>query len=204
MSTPKIITVACAKGGATKTTTSMLIAGSLARRGEKVVVLDTDNTGGATKWADYVEDGGGSLGFSVVPTPRPRVNRERISRLYEGWVIIDTPPSDTATIQAAINAADVTIVPTQPATADLTLAGETYDSSPNAVVLLVRVKPRTTLARDAIAELDGARVNRFETVVTEREGIKRLYGTTQIDNKEYGSVTQELIDYVASLGKDGE
>ena len=42
-----LVAVADIKGGVGKTTTAMLIAGCLARRGEHVTVLDADNTGGA-------------------------------------------------------------------------------------------------------------------------------------------------------------
>ena len=49
-----LVAVADIKGGVGKTTTAMLIAGCLARRGEHVTVLDADNTGGATLWDEYV------------------------------------------------------------------------------------------------------------------------------------------------------
>ena len=39
-----LVAVADIKGGVGKTTTAMLIAGCLARRGEHVTVLDADNT----------------------------------------------------------------------------------------------------------------------------------------------------------------
>ena len=57
----RVVTVACAKGGVMKTTTSMQLAGHLARRMRhddepvNVVVLDSDNTGGATRWATMTQ-----------------------------------------------------------------------------------------------------------------------------------------------------
>lgn len=198
-----IITVACAKGGCTKTTTSMMLAGLLARRGHQTAVLDADNTGGATKWAMYVLENGEQLPFPVTAVNRVTLDRKLIERQYpDHWVFIDTPPSDTGTIQKAIDAADLTIIPTQPSIVDLRLAGETYEATPNAVVLLARVKPNTILTRDALAELDGAQIARFETVISEREEMKRIYGTTRVDLKEYSSVAQELIDLMAQIGKE--
>lgn len=51
---PTIITIAIIKGGSGKTTTSMALAEGLAMRGKTVTVLDSDNTGGATLWQEYV------------------------------------------------------------------------------------------------------------------------------------------------------
>lgn len=118
---------------------------------------------------------------------------------YSGWVIIDTPPSDAGVVQAAINAGDVVIIPCQPSVSDLTHAGRTYAAARNGIVLLTRVKPRTKLARNSISELDEEGIARFETVITEREAVKNMYGTTEIDNKEYSSVVQELIDYLSEI-----
>ena len=207
-----IITVAIIKGGSGKTTTSMALAELLHKRGEQVTVLDSDNTGGATMWEMYVEQENRrrrqdnpdaepyTLGFPVVQTNEAILNNpEHIREKYSGWVIIDTPPSDAGVVQAAINAGDVVIIPCQPSVSDLTHAGRTYAAARNGIVLLTRVKPRTKLARNSISELDEEGIARFETVITEREAVKNMYGTTEIDNKEYSSVVQELIDYLSEI-----
>lgn len=208
---PTIITSAIIKGGSAKTTTSMAIAALLARRGQRVIVLDSDNTGGATLWEDYVQQENErrhdknpdakpyELGFEVIPVNEAILNNpQRLRAKYADydWIIIDTPPSDAGVMQAAINAADVTIIPCQPSVSDLTHAGKTFAACRNGIVLLTRVKARTKLAKDAIAELDAEGVPRFETVISEREAIKKLYGTNDVDNAEYASVVQELIDYL--------
>jgi chromosome partitioning protein len=54
--TAKIITVANQKGGSGKTTVSMQVAGTLARRGNKVLVVDADPQGTATRWAASADD----------------------------------------------------------------------------------------------------------------------------------------------------
>lgn len=197
----------------------MSLAGLLARRGETVTVLDSDNTGGATMWEQYValederlrdeDEAAGkphkpyTLGFDVVQTNEAVLNSpELLRRRYSGWVIIDTPPSDAGVVQAAIRAADVVVIPCQPSISDLTHAGKTYAATPNGIVLLTRVKPRTILAQNAIAQLDEEGIARFETYISEREAIKNLYGTNAVDNKEYSSVLQELLDYVHDNGKE--
>ena len=102
-----LVAVADIKGGVGKTTTAMLIAGCLARRGEHVTVLDADNTGGATLWDEYVrieddrrrkeDEANGTphkpykLGFDVIQTNDVILGMpDRIRERYKGWVIIDT------------------------------------------------------------------------------------------------------------------
>lgn len=194
-----IITVACAKGGCTKTTTSMQLAGILARWGYNTAVLDADNTGGATKWAMSAMETE-PLAFPVSPVNRATLNRSLIQAQHpDSWVFIDTPPSDTGIIQQAVDCADATIIPAQPSVMDLRLAGETYQVTPNAVVLLVRVKRNTILTNSTISQLDEQRIARFETTVSEREAVKRLAGTNQLDMLEYSSVAQELIELMRTL-----
>lgn len=218
--TTHIIPIACAKGGVTKTTTAMLLAASLHKRGLPVVVLDTDNTGGATKWEETVYEQNqtarrqaqntgqtihaANLGFEVTPANQATMNRRRLQEKYpDTWIIIDTPPSDTGTIQKAIDIGDVTIIPTQTSAADLRLAGETYAAAPRSIILLTRVKAHTRLAKQAIKELDDAHITRFETLIPERESIRAAYGTATTD-PQYASVAQELIDYIGQLEQEQE
>ena len=139
----------------------------------------------------------------LFPVNQVMLNRDWIERHYAGWwVIIDTPPSDTAVIQKAIDCADVTIIPTQPSGMDLMLAGETYAATPNSIVLVGRVKPRTKLTRETLQELDDNEITRFDTVVSEREEIKRIVGTDKVDMKEYSGVTDELLDVFTQLEEE--
>ena len=54
--TANIIAVANQKGGAGKTTVSMNLAGTLARRGHRVLVADADPQGTAQYWASMADD----------------------------------------------------------------------------------------------------------------------------------------------------
>lgn len=196
-----IIAVGCAKGGVAKTTTAMQLAGLLTRWGRHAVVLDADNTGGATKWAMTAMDNSDSLEFPVSPVNQVTLNRELIQRQYpDTWVIIDTPPSDTGVIQLAFNAADVIIIPTQPSMMDLRLAAETYravsSDSRTAIVLVTRAKLNTRLTNETKEQLDGLEVTRFETVIRDREAVKGMAGTSQLDMEDYSSVAHELIEFV--------
>ena len=56
MRQPKIIALVNQKGGPGKTTITMHLAGTLARRGFKVLVVDADPQGTATRWAASAPD----------------------------------------------------------------------------------------------------------------------------------------------------
>lgn len=216
----KVIAIADVKGGVGKTTTTMNIAALLARRGYPVTVLDSDNTGGATLWLKYVIAQNKQLqaeaakkgetvpeyklNFNVVPANLPQLDADWIRNQYDGWVLIDTPPSDNNMIRAAIVACDLAIIPCQPSVSDLTHAAITFkDSLGKGVILLTRVKTNTRSAKEAIASLDAQQIPQFETVIREREFIRNMYGTNQIDNQDYASVTQELIDYMNTVDNKG-
>ena len=204
----RIIAIADYKGGVGKTTTAMSIAGLLARRGEHVTLLDADNTGGAILWERYVSeaDPDADLGFAIDPATAAALDPARLRQRYDGWVVIDTPPSDSDTIDAAIAAADLTIIPCQPSTSDMTHAGKTFQecmrrmSRPDALFLLTRVKTNTRLAQESIAALDGQNLPRFENVIRERESIKQGYGTPRFDS-EYIGVVSELLEYLAAADR---
>ncbi|MBT1162141.1 ParA family protein [Bifidobacterium sp. SO1] len=217
MSKTRVIAIADVKGGVGKTTTTMNLAGLLARRGNKVTVLDTDNTGGSLLWDSYVRNQNKqmqeeaarngttvpeyTLGFDVVPATEAYLKIGEFRNRYEGYVFIDTPPSDTDTIRTAIEVADVTIIPCQPSVSDVTHAGKTYSWCPpgRGLVLLTRYKSRTKLADAAVASLDSQGVPRFDTVIREREFIKSLYGTNRLDMQDYDSVATELVKYMDQL-----
>lgn len=200
-----IITIACAKGGCTKTTTSMQLAGILTRWGRPSIVLDADVTGGATKWSLLAQQNNDPLNFPVLPVNRAMLDRRMIETQHAGkWVFIDTPPTETGIIQDAIDIADATIIPTQPSPLDLTLAGETFAATPNAVVLLTRVKKGTVLTKETLADLDGNGITRFEHVISEREAVKRMAGTSRLDMQEYDEVAKELLDFINQLDNSKE
>lgn len=207
----RIVTVACAKGGCAKTTTTMQLAGLIQRREARngnpdaVVVLDEDNTGGATKWAMIAAERGMPLDYPVETLNPAMLTREWVARKYAGkWVFIDTPPSDVSVIQKAVKCADLTIIPTQPSIADTLLASETYAATPNGLVLVGRVKPRTRLTRETLEDLDEEHVARFETTVSEREDIKRMVGTNLVDMREFSGVADELVDVFGQFERDND
>jgi virC1 protein len=111
------IAFAHTKGGVGKTTASIMLAAAVEKRGIPVVVYDADPQASASRWAEVAIARDDPLGFEV-----KRVNAQFLRNLSSdsaGWHIIDTPPGSAAEIQAAIDIADLVIVPTHPSPMDL-------------------------------------------------------------------------------------
>ena len=120
--TAKIIAVVNQKGGAGKTTITMNLAGSLANRGHKVLVVDADPQGTATRWAASASEEklfpASVIGLSAANT---KVHQEVKKFIGDyDWIIIDCPPAaDSPIPQSALLIADLAIVPLIPSPLDM-------------------------------------------------------------------------------------
>lgn len=181
------------KGGVAKTTSSVFIACALAREG-KVLLLDADPQGSASDWAETAIEDGNPLPFEVRPANKATLSRLGNTADY-AHIVIDTPPGEAATIDAAVAAADVVIIPSEAAAMDLRRVWPTLEHLPAStprVVLLVKAATNTLSHREAIALMDNEEVPLFSTVVPRREAIKNAFGTNPSDLGRYTDVVTEL------------
>ena len=105
------------KGGVGKTPLAINVAGSMARRGLKVLLVDADPQQSALDWAGAR---GTPSPFSIVGMARPVIHKE-LPKLEEGFahVIIDSPPSVHQMTQSIVGASDAVVVPVQPSPYDV-------------------------------------------------------------------------------------
>jgi chromosome partitioning protein len=119
--TAKILTVANQKGGAGKTTLSMSVAGTLGRRGARVLVIDADAQGTARMWAQSADDEKPFPATVVnLSDAREKLHREvRLHIANYDYIVIDCPPSvEAPATQSALLVADVCLIPIPPSPAD--------------------------------------------------------------------------------------
>ena len=206
----KIIVVVNQKGGSGKTTLSMQLAGTLGRRGYRILVVDADPQGTATRWAASSED----------DTPFPatvaglapaggKIHREvkKYVANYE-YIIIDCPPSvDSPVPQSALLIADLALVPVVPSPADLWAArgikqlienAENINEDLDVRLIANMVQPRTTLGKDALEILDDFGIPLTDSSLHLRTVYREstLYGSTV---HIFGSRARPAIEEIESL-----
>lgn len=156
-----VVVVASVKGGAGKTTTSVLLAEAAADRGHTVVLGDVDPQGSAAEWAALAAAGGTALRSTVVEVPARDLARRLMGPAAKAdLVVLDTPNRDLHLLSAALSVGDLVVVPSAPTTMDLPRAWPTLDlvveANRPAVVLLVKIDARypnaAIDARAALAE----------------------------------------------------
>jgi chromosome partitioning protein len=206
----KIIAVVNQKGGSGKTTVSMQLAGALTRRNNKVLVVDADPQGTATRWAASAEDEkpfpASVVGLSVANT---KVHREvkKFVGDYE-CIIIDCPPAaDSPVPQSALLIADLALVPIIPSPLDMWAAVgirqvinavSTLNENLQARLVMNQCQPNTTLAQEALEVLPEFGIDLCKTHIRHRQVYRQsaVFGQTVHD---FGSKAAAAIEEVEML-----
>jgi chromosome partitioning protein len=119
MADPQFVVFCSQKGGAGKTTCSMLFADALHRKGKSVLVVDTDVQASAQKWESKCLEG--RAAYPVRVEAISNLNQLEFGRWLEkrvdnlDYVVIDTPPSLTnPELRASLFVADHVVIPVVP------------------------------------------------------------------------------------------
>jgi chromosome partitioning protein len=206
----KIIAVTNQKGGSGKTTLSMQLAGALARRGHKVMVVDADPQGTATRWAATADDDkpfpASVVGLSAASG---KVHRE-VRKFVDDYVyiIIDCPPAaDSPVPQSALLVADLALVPIIPSPLDMWAAvgireviGNVGDINEGLKSRLVinQCQPNTTLTREALEVLPEFGIELCKTYMHQRQVYRQsaVFGQT-VHN--FGNKASAAIEEIEAL-----
>jgi chromosome partitioning protein len=193
--TAKIIAVVNQKGGSGKTTLSMQMAGALARRSKKVLVVDADPQGTATRWAASAEDEkpfpAAVVGLSAASE---KVHRE-VKKFVDNYdfIIIDCPPAaDSPVPQSALLIADLALVPIIPSPLDMWAAIGIREVIRNigdineeltARLVVNQCQPHTSLAKEAMEVLPEFGIDVCGTYLRQRTVYRQsaVFGQTVHD-----------------------
>lgn len=123
----KVIAVATQKGGAGKSTIAIHLAvqAMQSKKNAQVVLLDLDPQGSIAGWAARRE-----IDDPIVLSAMPGNLETYLDHAREDradYVVIDTPPHAGATIDAAIRAADLVVIPIRPGPFDIDAAAGTIE-----------------------------------------------------------------------------
>ncbi|MGA7386157.1 MAG: ParA family protein [Methylocella sp.] len=193
----RIIAFVSQKGGCGKSTLATCLAVAAQEAGERVFVLDMDPKKSVVRWASRRNDP--NLPVEAVPAARLPAALTALSERNMSLVIVDTPLLESPRSLAAINAADLSIVPARPATFDIWAAEVTGRKlrliHKEFIFLLNQCPPPRRRGQEGIAALEAvgavlrphirARADFLEAARTGR-------GVTEVDPK--GAAAQEMRD----------
>ena len=117
-----IIAVSNQKGGPGKTTVTMNLAGTIAKKGYSVLVADTDPQGSALRWSASADE---EAPFPAVVSGLAHAGaktHKELQKVYESYdyIIVDCPPAiDSPVPQSVLLVADLALLPVIPSPVDL-------------------------------------------------------------------------------------
>jgi len=111
------IAIISQKGGAGKTTLALHLAAAGKDAGRVALVVDTDPQATASQWASWRQD----APPEVIDSPPPRLAAKIAAASRQGaeLVVIDTPPHADSAARAAVEVADLVLIPCRPSAFDL-------------------------------------------------------------------------------------
>lgn len=189
-----ILTVANQKGGVGKTTASVFLAHALAEAtGTSCALLDADPQASAAQWAARADESGKPLGVPVLARPTPRLADALPDAPH---IVIDTPPADPEIVAAAIELADLVLVPTSSSALDMSRVQVTVDAASRAgrpaAVLLTRTR-RTRSVGAAEQSLRSAGVRVLRTHIPLREALAMAFGQPVRELHGYDLALAEVL-----------
>ena len=159
---PKVIALVCQKGGSGKTTTAINLAATAQEAGKTVVVVDLDGQqASATEW--FRTRDAANKKFLVQPTHPAALPDLIAAASTADWIIADTAGQTDPGAAAAVEVADLVLVPCATSALDLRAIKNTLrlcrirDVKPH--VVLTQIEPQGSieqLVRDQLTKLDVA------------------------------------------------
>jgi chromosome partitioning protein len=228
-----IIAVSNPKGGAGKSTTTLLLATYLAEQGASVSVLDADPNQPILDWKTRGES---KTTMEVIGGVKESTLMEILDHLTHQFIFIDLEGTASVLVSRSIAMADFVIVPLQASAVDVRQAAKAIRavrdeekvaqrSNPNRRIPYRVVMTRTpapgapvsSVQRQLEAEIQASGIARFRTSLAERLAYKAIFverlslpelegmkvGNLDAARQNVHELAEELIETLQSLGQGG-
>jgi chromosome partitioning protein len=212
----KIISITNQKGGAGKSTTTMLLAGGFAKKNLRVFVADADKQRTATRWAKEAPENS-PFPANVYPMGdyEATIHRE-IRKVIDNYdvILVDCPPALESPIpQSALQVSDLALIPMIPSPPDIWAAAGIENLVKRAAItnptlqariLVNMAQDRTMLSRKVEELLEAFGIPLLRHRLIQREVYRHtagfgltIYGmtgdTAQVAQREVTAITKEVL-----------
>lgn len=202
-----VLIVGTPKGGAGKSTTAVLIGTTLAHRGAKVLIIDTDKNGDLLGW--YRQ---GNKQLTVSGDIReeefiPLLDRAAIEN---DLVIVDLAGAATTIMSRSILRADLVLIPMQPGALDAKHAARMIGLiQQEEQVIRSRIPFRVVMTRTSesvptratrrmVQQMQTNGINFLSTQINQREPFRSLFELNcslyDLDPKQFGTLPQAITN----------
>ena len=229
-----IIAVSNPKGGAGKSTTTLLLASYLAEQGARVCVLDADPNQPILDWKTK---GGSKTTLEVIGGVRESTLMETLDGLTHQFIFIDLEGTASVLVSRSIAMADFVIIPLQASAVDVRQAAKAIRavkdeekvaqrSNPNRKIPYRVVMTRTpapgapvsSVQRQLETEIQSAGIFRFKTSLAERLAYKAIFverlslpelkdmkvGNLEAAYQNVHELAEELVETLQAIGQRGD
>ncbi len=228
-----VIAVSNPKGGAGKSTTTLLLATYLAQQGATVSILDADPNQPIMDWK---ENGNSTTSVQVIGEIRESTLMETLDRQNQQFIFIDLEGTASVLVSRSIALADFVVIPVQASAIDVRQASKAIKavrdeervaqrSNPDRQipyrVLMTRTPapgaPVSSVQRQLESEIEAAKIPRFRTSLAERLAFKALFverlslselshlrvGNLEAAYQNVHDLAEELVTALRELGRRG-
>jgi chromosome partitioning protein len=216
-----VVSIASAKGGCSKTTLAVGIAGELALDGYTVIVLDADLNQHATKFGDKAK----IPNFSVIGEVSEGNILQQMKTAYEtaDMIIVDLPGGSSMVAVKALTKSHFVLIPAQHSILDARDAMKTVAQVDDAQelgrypiprsLIWTRVMPgfESMAARRVRADMENIEVPIFDSVLLNRAAFQEMFLRGQVprqfkptgsEARNLGAITAELVGKIEQIAKN--